>query len=66
MRCVLKALVTVELQLCSDFLFFLGCFYGVQHKINRLMCSGLVGNYAVVIQISYDRQIQNTLLCVYV
>ena len=62
----MKALVTVELQLCSDFLFSLGSFNGVQHKIDRLMCSGLVCNYAVVIQISDDGKIQYTLLCVYV
>ena len=45
MRGVLKALVAVELQLCSDplFLFPHGKTNGVQHQIHRLLCSGLVG-----------------------
>ena len=33
MRCILKALVTVELQLRSDFFFAFGCANGTKHKI---------------------------------
>ena len=57
----MKALVTVELQLCSDFLFPLSCPYRVQHKIHCLLRSGLVGNDAVIIQIPDDGKIQYTL-----
>ena len=54
MRCVLKALVTVELQLCGDLLFFLGFSNCTQNKIDILFGAGLVGNNTVVIQISDD------------
>ena len=57
----MKALVTVELQLCSDFLFFLGCFNRTQNKIYVLLGSGFVGNNTVVIQISDNRKLQYTL-----
>ena len=51
---ILKALVTVELQLCGDFLFFLGCSNCRKHKVNILLCASLVSNNAVVIQIPND------------
>ena len=47
MGCVLKALVTVELQLCGDLLFFLGFPDRIQHKIDVLLGAGLVGNNTV-------------------
>ena len=61
---VLKALVAVELQLCSDplFLFPHGKSNGVQHQIHRLLCSGLISHDAVVIEIPDNGQIQYTLL----
>ena len=62
MRCVLKALVTVELQLCSDLFFLLGSTDGIQYEIDVLLGSGFVGNNAVVVQISDNRQIQKALL----
>lgn len=66
MRGILEALVTVELQLRSDFFFSLGNFDCTQNKIYILLGSGFVGNNTVVVQISDDRQIQYPLLCVYV
>ena len=61
---VLKALVAVELQLCSDplFLFPHGEPNGVQHQIHRLLCPGLVSHDAVVVEVTDHRQVQHTLL----
>ena len=61
-----KEKVTAELQLCGDLLFFLGFSNCTQNKIYVLLGTGLVGNNAVVEQISNDREIQHSLLCVYV
>ena len=66
MGSILKALVTVELQLCSDLLFPFGSLDCIQHKINRLLSSGLICHNAIVIQIPDDRKIQYALLGVYV
>ena len=63
MRCILKALVTVELQLRSDFFFAFGCANGTKHKIDVLRCSCLVHHNTVVVQITNDRQIQRSLSC---
>ena len=52
----MEALVTVELQLCSDFFFPLGRFYSVEYKINRLLSCRLVCNYTIVVQISDNRK----------
>ena len=57
MRCVLKALVTVELQLCSDIFFSLGFLDRAQYKVNILFRAGFVCDDAVVVQIPDDRQI---------
>lgn len=58
---ILKALVIVELQLCSDHLFFLGCPYGVEDKIDRLHCCGLVDHDAVVIEIADHGEVKESL-----
>ena len=56
----------MELQLRSDPLFLSvhSQMNGVQHQVDCLLCAGLVGNDAVVIEISNHRQIQYALLCV--
>ena len=62
LRGVLTSLVAVELQLRSDFLFFLHSKTDdVQYKINRLCCTCFVSNNAVVKQIPDHRQIKNAL-----
>ena len=52
----------MELQLCGDRLFFSlhGKANGVQYKVHGLLCSSLVGNNAVIIEIPDYRQIQHT------
>ena len=51
-------MVTVELQLCSDLLISLGSTNGVKDKIDRLFCSSLVSNNAVVIEVSNCGEIE--------
>ena len=63
MRCVLKALVTVELQLCSDIFFSPGFFDRTQNEVNVLFRASFVGDDTVVIQIPDDGQIQESLSC---
>jgi len=58
---ILKALVTVELQLCSDLFIPLGSTNGVKDKIDRLFCSGLVSDNAVVIEVSDYREVREAL-----
>ena len=62
----MEALVTEELQLCGDLLFFLGFCDRIQHKVDVLLGSGLVCNYTVVVLIANDREVQHTLLGEYV
>ena len=52
----------MELQLCSDLLIFLGCANSIKDEINRLLRSRLVGNDAVVIEITDHREIKETLI----
>ena len=63
MRGVLEALVTMDLQLCSDIFFFPGFFDRAQYKVNILFCAGFVCDDTVVVQISDDGQIQESLSC---
>ena len=58
-----KALVTVELQLCSDLLISLGCANGIKDKIYRLFCSGFVSDNAVVVEVSDHREVKESLPC---
>ena len=62
MRSVLKALVTVELQLCGDLFLSLGCSDRGENKVNILFGSGLVSNNTVVKKVTDNRKVQNTLL----
>ena len=62
----MKALITVELQLCGDHFFFLSFPNCTQNEVYILLGASFVSNNAVVKQISDDREIENTLLCVYV
>ena len=57
----MKALVTVELQLCGDLFFSLGRSDSGKNKVNVLLCAGLVRNNAIVVEISDDRKIQESL-----
>ena len=59
----MKALVAVELQLRSDFLSLVLHSQPdrVQDEVHCLLCSGLVGHDAVVIQIQDHGQVQYTL-----
>ena len=58
----MKALVTVELQLCGDLFFSLCRADGIQHQLGTLLRTGLIRNNAVVIEITDDRKIQESLL----
>jgi len=58
---VLKTLVAVEVQLCSDFLFLHSIFNSIKDKVNRLLCPGLVCDNTIIIEISDHGQIQDTL-----
>ena len=60
---VLKPLVAVELQRCSDSLFLLhhSQVDGIQNEIHRLLCTGLIGNNAVIIQITNRGWVQHSL-----
>ena len=51
----------MELHLCGDLLFFLGSSNRAKHKIHILLCTGLVCDNTVVVQISDDRQVQYSL-----
>ena len=57
----MKALVTVEVQLCSDLFFSLGCLNGIQHKIDVLFRACFVCNNAVVIEITNNGEIEEAL-----
>ena len=58
---ILKALVTVELQLCSDLLISLSNTNGVKNKTDCLLCTGLVGDNAVVIEVADHREVKEAL-----
>ena len=58
----MKALVTVELQLCGDLFFSLCRADGIQHQLGTFVRTGLIRNNAVVIEITDDRKIQEFLL----
>lgn len=58
----MKALVTMELQLCGDLFFSLCRADGIQHQLGTLLRTGLIRNNAVVIEITDDRKIQESLL----
>ena len=68
MGSILKALVAVELQLCSDPLFFSSHskMDRIQNKVYRLFCARFICDNTVVIQIADHGQIKDTLFCVYV
>ena len=66
MRCVLKALVTVELQLCGDLFLSLSRLDCFQNKLYILSCTCFVGNNTVIKQIPNDGKIQYALLSVYI
>ena len=55
----MKALVTVELQLCGDLFFSLCGADGIQHQLGTLLRTGLIRNNTVVIEITDDRKIQH-------
>ena len=59
-------MVTVELQLCSDLLISPGSTNGVKDKIDRLFCSGLVSDNAVVIEVSDYGEVKEALSCAYI
>ena len=61
MRSVLKALVTVELQLRSDLFFPLGSADRGKDKVNVLLGPRFVGNDAIVVKIADNRKVQRTL-----
>ena len=52
-----SALVTVQLQLCSDLLFSFGQAEGVCHELYRLLGACFIGGDAVVIEIPDHGQI---------
>lgn len=56
-------MVTVELQLPGDLFLSFCCTNGRKHKVDVLLCAGLVGDNAVVVQIPNDRKVQRALLC---
>ena len=58
---ILKALVTVELQLCGDLFFSLCSADGIQYQLGTLFRSGFVGNDTVVIEITDDGKEQEAL-----
>ena len=59
---ILKALVTVELQLRGDLFFSLCSSNGIQYQLRVLLRTGLIGNDAVIIEITNDRKKQESLL----
>ena len=63
LRGVLKSLVAVELQLRSDSLFLSphSKTDGIQYQIHCLLCSGLVGHNAVIIEIPDHGQVKDAL-----
>ena len=63
MRGVLKSLVAVEMEFCSNLLLlFLHCKAdGVQNQIHRLLCSGLISHDTVVVEVADHGQIQYAL-----
>ena len=61
--CLLKALVTVELQLCSDLFFPPGFSDRTQYKVYILFCAGFVGDDTVVVQVPNDWKRQKSLAC---
>ena len=63
MRGVLKALVTVELQLCGDLFLSLGCSDRGENEVNVLFSTCLVCNDTIVIEVTNDRKIQYALSC---
>ena len=58
---ILKALVTVELQLCSDLLISPGGMYRAENELGRMLRFCLVGGNAVVIEFADRREIQEAL-----
>ena len=62
LRSILKALVTVELQLCSDLFISFGSTDCIQNKVDRLFCSGFVSNDAVVVQVTDHGEVKESLL----
>ena len=60
----MKALVTVELQLCGDLFFFLSFSNCTQNEVYILFGAGFVSNDAIVEQISNDRDREYLALCV--
>ena len=59
----MKALVTVELQLCGDLFLSLGCSDRGKDEVDVLLCTSLVSNNTVVVEVANDRKIQYTLSC---
>ena len=59
----MKALVTVELQLCGDLFLSFGCPDRGKNEVDVLLGARLVGNDTVVIEVTNDRKIQYTLSC---
>ena len=63
MRGVLKALVTVELQLCGDLFLSLGCSDRRKHEIDVLLSTRFVCDNTVIVKVTNNRQIQEPLSC---
>ena len=59
----MKALVTVELQLCGDLFLSFGCSDRGKNKIDILLGARLVSNNTIVIEVANDRKIQYALSC---
>ena len=57
----MKALVTVELQLCGDLFLSFGCSYGRKYEIDILFSTRLVSNNTVVIEVANNRKVQYAL-----
>jgi hypothetical protein len=62
LRSILKALVTVELQLGSDLFFFHCHAKRIQHQFDILASAGFIGNNASVKQVVYDGKVKSSLL----
>ena len=58
----MKALVAVELQLPSDFLFLYSKANGIQHQVDCLRSCSFVGHDTVVVQIPDHGKVQDSLL----
>ena len=56
-------MVTVELQLCGDLFFSLGCSDCRKNKIDILFSTSFVCNNTVVVEVTNDRKIQCALSC---